>query len=40
VDAESKEKDLQQHLQAALDSFHGKSYSLFSIRFIRITSIC
>jgi hypothetical protein len=40
VDAESKEKDLQQRLQAALDSLHGKSYSLFSIRFTRITSIC
>jgi hypothetical protein len=40
VDAESKEKDLQQRLQAALDSLHGKSYFLFSIRFIRITSIC
>jgi hypothetical protein len=40
VDAELKEKDLQQRLQAALDSLHGKSYSLFSIRFIMITSIC
>jgi hypothetical protein len=40
VEAESKEKDLQQCLQAALDSLHGKSCSLFSIRFIRITSIC
>jgi uncharacterized coiled-coil DUF342 family protein len=38
--AESKEKDLQQCLQAALDSLHGKSYSSFSIRFMRITSIC
>jgi hypothetical protein len=40
VDAELKEKDLQQRLQSALDSLHGKSYSLFSIRFIGITSIC
>jgi hypothetical protein len=40
VEAESKEKDLQQCLQTALDSLHGKYYSLFSIRFIRITSIC
>jgi hypothetical protein len=40
VEAKSKVKDLQQRLQAALDSLHGKSYSLFSIRFIRITSIC
>jgi outer membrane murein-binding lipoprotein Lpp len=40
AEAESKEKDLQQRLQAALDSLHGESYSLFSIRFIRITSLC
>jgi hypothetical protein len=40
VEAESKEKNLQQRLQAALDSLHGKSYSLFSIRFMGITSIC
>jgi hypothetical protein len=40
VEAESKEKDLQQRLQAALDSLHGESYSLLSIRFIRITSLC
>jgi chromosome segregation ATPase len=40
VEAESKEKDLQQRLQAALDSLHGKFYSLFSIRFMRINSIC
>jgi chromosome segregation ATPase len=33
VEAESKEKDLQQCLQAALDSLHGKFYSSFSIRF-------
>jgi hypothetical protein len=39
VEAESKEKGLQQRLQATLDSLHGKYYSLFSIRFIRITSI-
>jgi hypothetical protein len=40
VEAESKEKDLQQPLQATLDSLHGKSYSSFSIRFTRIASIC
>jgi outer membrane murein-binding lipoprotein Lpp len=40
VEAKSKEKDLQQCLQTALNSLHGKYYSLFSIRFIRITSIC
>jgi hypothetical protein len=39
VEAESKEKDLQQRLQAALDSLHGKPYSSFSIRFMLITSI-
>jgi hypothetical protein len=40
VEAELKEKDLQQRLQAALDSLHGKSYSSFSIRCMRITSLC
>jgi hypothetical protein len=40
VEAESKEKNLQQRLQAALDSLHGKPYSLFSISFMGITSIC
>jgi hypothetical protein len=40
VEAKSKEKDLQQRLQASLDSLHGKSYLLFSIRFMRITSTC
>jgi Skp family chaperone for outer membrane proteins len=33
AEAEAKEKDLQQRLQAALDSLHGKFYSSFSIRF-------
>jgi uncharacterized coiled-coil DUF342 family protein len=40
AEAESKEKDLQQCLQAALDSLHGKFYSSFSRRFMRINSIC
>jgi regulator of replication initiation timing len=40
AEAESKERDLQQHLQATLDSLHGKICSLFSIRFMGITSIC
>jgi DNA repair exonuclease SbcCD ATPase subunit len=40
VEAESKEKDLQQRLQAALDSLHSKFYSSCSIRFMRIDSIC
>jgi hypothetical protein len=40
AEAESKEKDLQQRLQAALDSLHGKIYSSFNIRFMRIDSIC
>jgi Skp family chaperone for outer membrane proteins len=40
AEAESKEKDLQQRLQATLDSLHGKIYSSFSIRFMRIDSIC
>jgi hypothetical protein len=40
VEAESKEKDLQQCLQAALDSLHGKSCSPFSVRFMMITSLC
>jgi hypothetical protein len=31
MEAESKEKDLQQRLQTALDSFHGKPCSPFSI---------
>jgi hypothetical protein len=40
AEAESKEKKLQQRLQAALDSLHGKFYALFGIRFMRIDSIC
>jgi peptidoglycan hydrolase CwlO-like protein len=39
MDAESKDKDLQQRLQAALYSLLGKSYSPFSMRFIGVTSI-
>jgi hypothetical protein len=40
VEAESKEKKLQQRLQATLDSLHGKPCSLFDIRFMGITSVC
>jgi hypothetical protein len=40
VEAESKEKNLQQRLQAALDSLHGKPCSSFSKSFMVITSIC
>jgi uncharacterized coiled-coil DUF342 family protein len=40
AEAESKEKDLQHCLQASLDSWHDKFYSPFSIRFMRIDSIC
>jgi hypothetical protein len=39
MEAESKEKDLQQRLQAALDSLHGKPGSSFIVRFMLITSI-
>jgi peptidoglycan hydrolase CwlO-like protein len=40
VEVESKEKKLLQCLQATLDSLRGKPCSLFSIRFMGITSIC
>jgi hypothetical protein len=40
VEAESKEKDLQQHLQSALDSLLGTPDSSFSMRFMRVSSIC
>jgi predicted nucleic acid-binding Zn-ribbon protein len=39
MEAKSKEKDLQQRLQSALDSLHGKPDSLFSMRFMRVSSI-
>jgi hypothetical protein len=38
--AESKEKDLQQRLQSALDCLHGKPDSSFNMRFMRVSSIC
>jgi hypothetical protein len=40
VEAEMKEKKLQQHLQSTLDSLRGKPCSWFSIGFMEITSIC
>jgi hypothetical protein len=40
VEAESKEKKLQQRLQATLDSLRDKPCSLFSIGFMGVTSIC
>jgi hypothetical protein len=40
VEAESKEKNLQQRMQATLDSLHGKPCSSFSISLMMITSIC
>jgi uncharacterized coiled-coil DUF342 family protein len=40
AEAESKERDLQQRLQAALDSLHGEFHSLSNMRFGKVTSIC
>jgi regulator of replication initiation timing len=40
ADAESKEKGLQQRLQAALDSLHGESRPLPDTSFSKGTSAC
>jgi hypothetical protein len=40
VDAESKEKGLQQRLLSALDSLHGEYYPLSSTNFSLGTSFC
>jgi hypothetical protein len=40
VEAESRERKLQQRLQAALDSLHGKPRTLFNLGFVRIASVC
>jgi hypothetical protein len=40
MEAESKEKDLQQSLQSTLDSLHAKPDSSFNMRFVRVSSIC
>jgi hypothetical protein len=36
VEAESRERNLQQRLQAALDSLRGKPWSLFHLRFAKV----
>jgi hypothetical protein len=36
VEAESREKSLQQRLQTALDSLRGKPHSLFNLRFAKV----
>jgi hypothetical protein len=38
MEAESKGRDLQQRLQTALDSLHGKPCSLYSMCFMSIIS--
>jgi regulator of replication initiation timing len=40
LEAESREKNLQQHLQTALDSLRGKPRSLFNLGFAKIASFC
>jgi regulator of replication initiation timing len=40
VEAELRERKLQQRLQAALDSLHGKPRTLFNLGFVRIASVC
>jgi regulator of replication initiation timing len=40
AEAESKEKGLQQRLQAALDSLQGESRPLPNTRFSKVTSTC
>jgi regulator of replication initiation timing len=40
VEAESREKNLQQRLQTALDSLRGKPHSLFDLEFAKIASFC
>jgi hypothetical protein len=40
VKAESREKNLQQRLQTALDSLRGKPLSLFDLGFVKIASFC
>jgi hypothetical protein len=39
-EAESREKNLQQRLQTALDSLRGEPHSLFDLRFAKIASLC
>jgi hypothetical protein len=38
AEAESREKNLQQRLQTALDSLRGEPRSLFDLRFAKIAS--
>jgi regulator of replication initiation timing len=40
AEAGSREKNLQQHLQTALDSSCGKPHSMFNLGFVRIASVC
>jgi hypothetical protein len=40
AEAESREKNLQQRLQTALDSLCGEPHSLFDLRFAKIASFC
>jgi prefoldin subunit 5 len=40
VEAESRERKLQQRLQAALDSLRGKTCPMFNLGFMEIASIC
>jgi hypothetical protein len=40
AEAESREKNLQQRLQTALDSLRGKFHSLFDLKFAKAISFC
>jgi hypothetical protein len=40
VEAESRERNLQQRLQTALDSLRGKPRPMFSLGFTGIASVC
>jgi hypothetical protein len=40
LEAESREKNLQQCLQTTLDSLRGKPRSLFNLGFVKIASFC
>jgi hypothetical protein len=40
VEAESREINLQQRLQAALDSLHDKPRALFNLGLTRIAPVC
>jgi hypothetical protein len=40
VEAESRERSLQQRLQASLDSLRGKPWSLFHMKFAKAAFLC